>query len=99
MARKHVEEFKGQEGEPELAIRLGREELLIRNRYQAASMINDFLIGLWFLLGSIAFLWQAWQEVGVWLFILGSAQLLVRPLIRLSHRLHLKSVPPGRWEM
>ncbi|MFP4560918.1 MAG: YrhK family protein [Thiohalorhabdus sp.] len=99
MARKHVEEVRSREGEPELAIRLGREELLIRNRYQVASMLNDFLIGLWFLLGSIAFLWQAWQEAGVWLFILGSAQLLVRPLIRLSHRFHLKSVPPGRWEM
>ena len=87
------------EPDGDIVIRMGREELVIRQRYQTLSILNDFLIGLWFLLGSIAFFWPAWQAAGTWLFVLGSAQLLVRPLIRLAHRLHLQPAPPGRWEM
>lgn len=83
----------------DLTIRMGRDELVIRNRYQAISILNDFLIGIWFLIGSIAFFWPAWETVGIWLFVLGSAQLIVRPTIRLAHRVHLQSIPPGRWEL
>jgi hypothetical protein len=87
------------DGGADLTLRLGPEELIIRQRYQAASILNDFLIGIWFLVGSIAFFWPAWQEAGTWLFVIGSAQLLVRPVIRLAHRIHLRSLPAGRWEM
>jgi len=83
----------------DLTIRMGRDELVIRNRYQTISIANDFLIGIWFLLGSIAFFWPAWETLGVWLFVVGSAQLSVRPSIRLVHRIHLQAVPPGRWEL
>ena len=86
-------------GDKDLVIRMGHEELRIRRRYQTASILNDFLIGLWFLLGSIAFFWPAWVDFGTWLFVVGSAQLLIRPVIRLAHRIHLAPVPAGRWEM
>ncbi len=83
----------------DLTIRMGRDELILRNRYQTASIVNDFLIGIWFLLGSVAFFWPGWEPVGVWLFVVGSAQLIVRPSIRLAHRIHLRAIPPGRWEL
>ena len=39
-----------------LTIRLGNEELIIRRRYEVASIVNDFLIAIWCLIGSILFL-------------------------------------------
>ncbi|MFA9462225.1 YrhK family protein [Thiohalorhabdus methylotrophus] len=98
MTREHIERVDRNDGDEQLVIRMGREELIIRQRYQAASILNDFLIGLWFLLGSIAFFWHTWQDTGIWLFVLGSAQLLVRPMIRLAHQVHLRSMPPERWD-
>jgi hypothetical protein len=83
----------------DIVIRMGRDELLIRRRYQTLSILNDFLIGVWFLVGSVAFFWPDWVGFGTGLFVLGSAQLLIRPVIRLAHSIHLRPMPPGHWEM
>lgn len=99
MAQRQEAEANGGGGDADLVMRMGHEELRIRRRYQTASILNDFLIGLWFLIGSIAFFWPAWMDFGTWLFVVGSAQLLIRPVIRLAHRIHLAPVPAGRWEM
>lgn len=99
MASEPEGQAAGSGGEGDLTIRMGRDELVIRQRYQTVSILNDFLIGIWFLIGSIAFFWPAWEHAGVWLFVLGSAQLIVRPTIRLAHRIHLRHIPPGRWEL
>lgn len=85
-------------GTAAVTLRLGREQLVIRRRYQAASVLNDFCIGVWFLIGSVLFFYPELVEAGTWLFVLGSAQLLVRPLIRLSHYVHLRRVPSGDWD-
>lgn len=98
MAQRHIEREREADGDEALAIRLGHEELIIRRRYQTLSILNDFLIGVWFTVGSVAFLSPAWTGIGTWLFILGSAQLLVRPLIRLAHRVHLRRAPTDSWE-
>ncbi|WP_192035334.1 YrhK family protein [Halomonas sp. YLGW01] len=76
-----------------LILRLGHEELIIRRRYEALSIFNDVLIALWFLAGSILFLYPSQEHLAVWLFIIGSAQFLVRPAIRLARHLHLKRLP------
>jgi hypothetical protein len=55
-----------------LTLQLGHEELIIRKRYETLSIINDFLIAIWFLLGSVLFLFPAWEHPAVWLFIIGS---------------------------
>lgn len=82
-----------------VTIALGREELIIRRRYETLSIVNDFLIALWFLVGSILFLWPATETAAVWLFILGSAQFLARPALRLGHRIQLRRTPASRWDM
>ena len=90
-----------QNGQPRsqtLTFTLGDEELVIRQRYEIASILNDFFIAIWFLVGSILFLFASLEEPGVWLFILGSAQLLVRPTIRLARRIHLQRVPESLWD-
>jgi len=82
-----------------LTLRLGHEALSIRKRYETLSILNDFLIAIWFLLGSMLFLFPAWEKTAVWLFIVGSAQFLIRPSIRLAHQVHLRRIPESRWEL
>jgi len=53
-----------------VVIRIGNEELIVRRRYEVASIVNDLLIAVWFVVGSI--------------------ELLIRPIIRLSRRVHLR---------
>ncbi len=79
-----------------LALRIGREELLIRRRYETLSIINDVLIALWFLAGSVLFFWESTTTAGTWLFVVGSAELAVRPIIRLGRHVHLKRIHDTR---
>lgn len=88
----------GMSNERSITITLGHEQLQIRDRYETASIFNDFLIALWFLVGSVFFLFPSLQEAGTWLLVIGSFQFLVRPTIRLAHRLHLRRIPESRWE-
>lgn len=81
-----------------LTVRLGHEELVIRRRYEALSIVNDFFIAIWFLIGSILFLFPEYETAAVWLFIIGSFQFLVRPTIRLVSHIHIKRIPASNWE-
>ena len=75
-------------------VRVGRDELIVRQRYEVISIVNDILIGTWFLIGSIFFFSDSLTYTGTWLFVLGSAQMLVRPTIRLTRRVHLHRLHP-----
>lgn len=75
-----------------LVIHVGREELVIKRRYEVASIANDALIALWFVTGSIMFFSERWTTAGTWCFLAGSIELLVRPAIRLTRHLHLQRV-------
>ena len=72
-----------------IIIRLGHDELVIRKRYEVISILNDILVALWFIVGSFLFFSEATTYAGTWCFVAGSIELLVRPLIRLSRRVHL----------
>lgn len=75
---------------PDIDVRVGHDEIIIRNRYEVLSITNDVLIGLFFVAGSILFLWESTTLFATWLFIIGSVEFLARPLIRLARRFHLK---------
>ncbi|MEX0604042.1 MAG: YrhK family protein [Marinobacter sp.] len=81
-----------------LTLKLGGEELIIRRRYEMLSIINDFFIALWFLGGSILFLFPGLEKAAIWLFIIGSFQFLIRPTIRLISHMHVKRIPASNWE-
>lgn len=80
--------------EQPLVFTLGHEELVIRQRYETASIVNDILIGAWFLVGSFLFFSSSTATAGTWLFIIGSVEMLLRPLIRLTRRVHLQRCQP-----
>tara|TARA_R110000764_G_scaffold156109_1_gene244062 strand:+ start:709 stop:1002 length:294 start_codon:yes stop_codon:yes gene_type:complete len=73
-----------------LTLPLGNEQLIIRRRYEVLSITNDFFIAIWFLLGSILFLFPQYEKPAIIFFIVGSAQFLVRPSIRLISHVHLQ---------
>ncbi|WP_144790354.1 YrhK family protein [Kocuria palustris] len=80
----------------DLEIRIGSEELVIRQRYETLSIANDLLLGVVFLVGSILFFGEDTTYAGTWLFVLGSVQMMLRPTIRLMRQLHLQRLRPVR---
>ena len=84
------------EGASSLTIRIGPQELVIRRRYEAASIVNDVLIGLWFLIGSVFFFFfDSLTRAGTVLFVIGSVEMLIRPVVRLARHLHIQRLHRG----
>lgn len=79
-------------GKGMIELRIGPEELIVRQRYEVLSIINDMLVAAWFIIGSILFFHASTTEAGTWLFLIGSIELMIRPVIRLTRRVHLRSV-------
>ncbi|WP_298803158.1 YrhK family protein [uncultured Pseudokineococcus sp.] len=74
----------------DLHLRIGRDELVLRQRYELLSILNDVLMALWFVIGSILFFWESTTYAGTWFFLVGSLQFLARPAIRLARKIHLQ---------
>lgn len=66
------------------------DEVVLRRRYEFASIANDLLIAVWFIVGSVLFFSASTSYAGTWLFLIGSVQLAVRPAIRLGRGVHLQ---------
>lgn len=79
-------------GDRPVTFRVGHEELVIRRKYETLSIVNDLMIGVWFVVGSSFFFSEATQTVGTVMFLLGSVQLMIRPLIRLIRNLHVQRI-------
>ncbi len=75
-----------------LDVDIGQDHIVIQRRYDALGAVNDLLIAVWFLIGSFFFLKESLTTDGTWLFILGSAQLLIKPLIKLVSLIHVGRV-------
>jgi len=71
-------------------IHMGPEELVIRHRYEVLSIANDILIGIWFVIGSFFFFSETLTFAGTCLFVIGSVEMLIRPVIRLARSVHLR---------
>lgn len=80
----------------EIDISSKNHELIIRNRYKFYYNINDVLIAVWFIIGSVLFFWQETETIAIWFFLLGSIELLVRPLMRIFSEIHLKNIQSGK---
>ena len=76
----------------DIRLHIGREEIVLRRRYELLSIANDIAIALFFIVGSILFFQESTTTTGTWLFLIGSVELLVRPMIRLARRVHIQRV-------
>lgn len=73
---------------------LGNQHIVVQRRYDVAGAINDLLIAIWFLIGSFFFLNESLTYSGTWLFIVGSAQLMIKPAIKLISYIHIGKIHP-----
>ena len=71
---------------------LGQKHIITQRRYEVLGAINDFFIAVWFLIGSFFFLSDSLVQSGTWLFIVGSAQLLIKPVLKLISLVHVKKI-------
>ncbi|RXJ89020.1 hypothetical protein CRV01_10395 [Arcobacter sp. CECT 8983] len=78
--------------EDELDLEIGNRYIIIQRRYEFIGAFNDLLIAIWFLIGSIFFLNDSLMESGTWLFIVGSAQFLIKPLIKVASLIHVSGI-------
>lgn len=79
-------------------IKMGNHDLFFKKGYKVLYTLNDFLLGLWFLIGSIFFYFESLKTWGVTLFVLGSLQMLIRPSIRMVHSIHMKKLYQKEYE-
>jgi len=73
-----------------------RDEGKINRLYDWMSIGNDFAVGIEFLVGSVEFFPSYNPTVGIYLFIIGSTQLLIRPVISTSRKIHLHKLKKRR---
>lgn len=82
-------------GGDSITLTLGDEEIVLRQRYELISILNEIGIALFFTVGSIAFYWHELFNLGVTLFVIGSVQLGIRPAIRFARRVQLRQLTRG----
>jgi hypothetical protein len=76
-------------------LRLGDQELVLRQRFEVASIANEILVALCFAVGSVAFYWEELFNLGVTLFVIGSVLIGIRPLMRFVRRTQLTRITRG----
>ncbi|WP_061962153.1 YrhK family protein [Demequina flava] len=76
----------------DLSIRVGKRQIDIEKRWEAASILNDLFTGLLFVAGSILNFFSDYETAGLVLYLLGSILLLVRALIRLRRRIYVRGM-------
>ena len=73
-----------------IKVKAGPFSLFIKRNFKVIYTLNDILLGLEFLIGSVLFLFPSMEILAVCLFITGSTQMLIRPVIRLFNEIQLK---------
>ncbi len=79
------------DGEDYLDVKAGRFRLYFDKRYRVLSTINDILIGVLFVAGSILNFFDGLDIIGKVCYLLGSTFLVVRPILRLMHSASLRN--------
>jgi len=67
-------------------------ERRLYERYEWLHIVNDGLSSLFFVIGSAFFFYPSMKDYGTWLFLIGSAQMMVGPMIRIANKLHLRNL-------
>ncbi|MFC5713017.1 YrhK family protein [Thalassorhabdus alkalitolerans] len=79
-----------QEGKEYLDVKAGRFRLYFYRRYKVITVINDLLIGILFVTGSLLNFSSQTEIFGMVAYLLGSIFLFIRPLLRLIRNTSLR---------
>lgn len=74
----------------DLSFRVGRGQIDIQRRWEALSIINDIMVGLWFVTGTVMTIAGVPGDGPLYFYLAGSCQLLLRAFIRLARRIHIR---------
>ncbi|MDV2683688.1 YrhK family protein [Alkalihalophilus lindianensis] len=77
-------------GEEYLDVKMGRMRIYFDKRYRVISTINDLLIGILFVVGSILNFFDEAEMIGLISYLAGSTFLVARPILRLMHSATLR---------
>lgn len=81
---------------PRVHLRFGRRVIVLNHRYEALSILNDIFIGIFFTVGSVLFFFTELESWAITLFLLGSIDFLLRPVIRLARRFNVTGADSDR---
>jgi|SRR5699024_1810706 len=87
-----------QESIPQIDFNIGNHEVIIQHRYEIFYTLNDILIAIFFIIGSILFFWEVTETIGTWLFLIGSIGLLLRPFIRIKRNTYLRRLYASKFK-
>ena len=71
-------------------VKIGKHIIFFNKNYQYIFIINELLLGIEFVVGSVFFFYESLKTAGIILFIIGSTQLFIRPLLKIAHAVSLK---------
>ncbi|EWG11242.1 YrhK family protein [Cytobacillus firmus] len=80
------------EQQEDVQIEIGSYKMVIEKRYQAVSFVNDMLLGVLYLIGSILFLIDVSQMVSISFFLAGSIMMIIRAGLNLLKDLHINKI-------
>ncbi len=88
--------LKIKKGNEVIDVNFEKRKVIIEQRYEWLYIFNDLMLGVWFVVGSILFFYKQLTYWGTWLFLIGSAQMMIRPGIQMAHKLHMRkyATPP-----
>jgi len=76
----------------ELTFTLFKHDIKIDAFYNMLYQMNDIILALFFIAGSLLFFKESTSFYGSILFLIGSFQLLIRPLIMISREIHIRNI-------
>ena len=77
----------GQDEDVEL--KAGRLRIYFQNRYNLISLINDFLVGIMYIFGSLAPMMGFPSQYGTYLYLAGGVFLTMRPVLKIIHNVYI----------
>ncbi|PZD97390.1 hypothetical protein DNH61_03320 [Paenibacillus sambharensis] len=77
-------------------IKFTKCQLIIHDRQVLVPILNDTMVSIWYIAGSICFFYPVSKDTGVLLFLLGSIQLFTRNLIRIMKSFQIKMASDNR---
>ncbi|MCE5033377.1 hypothetical protein BUY39_02590 [Staphylococcus cohnii] len=82
----------GSNNQHEVDLQMRHVTIKISAIYKLFYQLNDLLLGIIFLIGSFFFFNESTTFYGTILFVIGSIQMLIRPIISIIHDIHINKV-------
>lgn len=73
----------------DVELKAGRLRIYFQNRYNLISLINDFLVGIMYILGSLLPMMGFPSQYGTYLYLAGGVFLTMRPVLKILHNIYV----------